>query len=378
MRRHTKGLLTFVLAFSVLSLTGCTGRAQQEYDEYEQTKKNYNIYVITKSTESYWDDVRVGALEAESELGVTVHYDCPQWENEEGIQKQKDIINNAISSGADAIVLASIDSDALNDTLRLAAQNGVQILTIDSDVSYAGRKAFVGTQNVTAGAIAARKAVELIDGSGEVAIVAHMQGTPTQVQRTEGFIDVLTSTKEESSEVEVVTEPATDADGNIIEGEFVEVPQEAHSSENATPVYPNIKVLDIAWGEGDVEKSKELAKDLISNHPDLKLIYATNQSGNVGVCQAIEELGVQDRIQVIGFDSYDGAMDKLNSGVLDGVIVQNPYNMGYLGVRYAVKCIEEKVVSPLVDTGVTLVTKSNMNDEDVQWLLSSKKLEEGE
>ncbi|HAJ98156.1 MAG TPA: ABC transporter substrate-binding protein, partial [Ruminococcus sp.] len=91
----------------------------------------------------------------------------------------------------------------------------------------------------------------------------------------------------------------------------------------------------------------------------------------VGVCEAVEELGLADTIQVVGFDAYDGAMARLGSGVLDGVIVQNPYNMGYLGVRYAVKCLNQEQITHIVDTGVTLVTKSNMNDEDVQWLLSN-------
>ncbi len=367
MKRHSRSLLAFVLAFSMIPLTGCSERIKERQEAL--AGKGYTIYVITKSSEAYWDSVKNGAMEAGDELGINIEYKAPQWENEAGIETQKTLISDAVSAGANAIVLASIDADALNDALRLATQNGVQILTIDSDVSYSGKKAFVGTQNVTAGAIAARKAAELMEGSGEVAIVAHMQGTPTQIQRTEGFVNELQGSTTTEVETEVVTEPATDESGNVIEGEFVEVTREVESTQ--TSGYPDIKILDIAWGEGDVEKSKEVAKDLISNHPDLKLIYATNQSGNIGVCQAVEELGVQDRIQVIGFDSYDGAMDKLNSGVLDGVIVQNPYNMGYLGVRYAVKAIEDKTITSLVDTGVTLVTKSNMNDDDVQWVLNN-------
>ena len=366
MRRHSRSLLALVLAVSMLPLSGCAAALR---DRANQTENAFNIYVITKSTEAYWDSVKKGAEEAGEELGVTVHYDCPQWENEEGIETQKSIINNAVASGADAIVLASIDSDALNDTLRLATQNGVQILTIDSDVSYTGKASFVGTQNETAGAIAARYAAELIGDEGEVAIVAHMQGAPTQITRTDGFINELDGADDTAQAEEVIeTEPATDEEGNIIEGEFVEVVKEVSSGGDK---HPKVKVVETAWGEGDVEKSKEVAKSLIEKYPDLKLIYATNQSGNVGVCQAVEELGLADSIQVVGFDNYDGAMARLSSGVLDAVIVQNPYNMGYLGVRYAVKCCRQQSVTKVVDTGVTLVTKNNMNDDDVQWLLSN-------
>jgi len=373
MRQHTKSLLALTLAFSMLPLTGCAARMRERREA--QNQNNYDIYVITKSTESYWDSVKKGAEEAGEELGVTIHYDCPQWEKEEGIQKQKDLINNAIANGADAIVLASIDSDELNDTLRLATQNGVQVLTIDSDVSYPGKASFVGTQNETAGAIAARYAAQLLgDEGGQVAIVAHMLGTPTQVTRTNGFKNVLDASDEDVVIEEIVeTQPVTDEEGQPVLDEEGNPKYEdvITTSSSGGDAYPNIDVVEIAAGEGDVEKSKEVALDLIGRYPDLKLIYATNQPGNVGVCQAIEESGNADKIQVVGFDSYDGAMSKLTSGVLDGVMVQNPYNMGYLGVRYAVKCCQDQSVSPIVDTGVTLVTKSNMNDEDVQWLLSN-------
>lgn len=368
MRRHNRSLLALTLALSMLPLSGC---AQSMREQREAKASKYDIYVITKSTEAYWDAVKTGAEEAGADMNVTIHYDCPQWENEQGIETQKSIINNAITNGADAIVLASIDSDALNDTLRLATQNGIPVLTIDSDVSYTGREAFVGTQNETAGAIAARYAAELLgDEGGQVAIVAHMQGVPTQVTRTDGFINTLDGESTSAPAEEIVeTEPATDEAGNVIDGEFVEVVKEVPAQTG--DAYPNINVVEVAWGEGDVEKSKEEAKRLIEQYPDLKLIYATNQSGNVGVCEAVEELGLADTIQVVGFDAYDGAMARLGSGVLDGVIVQNPYNMGYLGVRYAVKCLNQEQITHIVDTGVTLVTKSNMNDEDVQWLLSN-------
>ena len=253
----------------------------------------------------------------------------------------------------------------------LPHKNGIPVLTIDSDVSYTGRETFVGTQNEAAGAIAARYAAELLgDEGGQVAIVAHMQGVPTQVTRTDGFINTLDGESTSAPAEEIVeTEPATDEAGNVIDGEFEEIVKKVPAQTG--DAYPNINVVEVAWGEGDVEKSKEEAKRLIEQYPDLKLIYATNQSGNVGVCQAVEELGLADTIQVVGFDSYDGAMAKLGSGVLDGVIVQNPYNMGYLGVRYAVKCLRQEQITHVVDTGAVLVTKSNMNDEDIQWLLSN-------
>ena len=109
--------------------------------------------------------------------------------------------------------------------------------------------------------------------------------------------------------------------------------------------------------------------DYIKENPDLKLIYTTNLPGTMGACQAIEELGKANDVTLVGFDAFEGAGAYIESGVLDAVVTQNPYNMGYLGVRYARKLLRGEAVAKQVDTGATLVTADNLHDEDIQFLL---------
>ena len=303
-------------------LPGCS--AQQQADRPD-------IYVICKSRDSYWDTTRWGAVDAGEEMGLNVIYEAPETEADLDVQIQ--MVQDAVAAGADAIVLAPLDTDALNGVLRDANLQGIPVLTIDSDVSYAGRAVCVSTQNQAAGAIAGREAAALLGGKGEVGIICHKADAQTAQERLGGF--------------------AVELDGKTTEADG----------------YPELNVVDIKYCEGDIERSKEGTKQLIEEHPDLKLIYATNQPGTVGACQAIEELGLADQITLLGFDYFTGADVYITHGVLDGVMTQNPYNMGYLGVRYAKKLLEGKSTPAIVDTGATYVEASNLNDADIQWLL---------
>ena len=303
-------------------LPGCSGGRNAEKPD---------IYVICKSQDSYWDTTRWGALDAGEEMGLNVIYEAP--ETEDDLDVQIKMVQDAVAAGADAIVIAPLDTDALNAVLRDANLQGIPVLTIDSDVSYTGRAVCVSTQNLAAGAIAGREAAALLGGKGEIGIICHKADAQTAKERMGGFV--------------------TEIDGNAREVDG----------------YPEMNVVDTKYCEGDIDRSKEGTKQLIEEHPDLRLVYATNQPGTVGACQAIEELDLADQITLVGFDYFNGADIYLTHGVLDGVMTQNPYNMGYLGVRYAKKLIDGKIVPSIVDTGATYVEAANLNDADIQWLL---------
>jgi ribose transport system substrate-binding protein len=287
----------------------------------------------------------------------------------------------------------------LNDVLDRATQANVPVLTIDSDVSYEGRKSCISTQNYSAGAIAARYAAKLIDETGEVAVISHSETAQTALERAGGFEDEMAGTSKQSGIPGMVIPDAQVPVGGLPGNQPAATPEstpqgtpEANPPAPGTPEnqpaptteapaankdvpndqlgYPNIKIVETKVGGGDVEQSRMAAVQLIKEHPDLKVIYATNQPGTIGACQAIDELGVGNKVQLVGFDYFEGADNYLSSGVLDAVIAQNPYNMGYLGVRYAKKLVTGEAVASSVDTGATLITPDNMNDEDIRFLVN--------
>jgi ribose transport system substrate-binding protein len=386
MKRHLNRVLAGLCAVSLLTLTGCSRSSSQEM--YATVPEGTVIHVITKSQDSYWDTVKNAAMEAGEEEGITVIYEAPETEDMLDVQIQ--MVEEAIDSGTKGIVIAALDMDALNESLARATEAGIPVITIDSDVSYEGRLSCISTQNYAAGAIAARYAAQLIGETGDVAIISHNATAQTAVERVSGFTDELAGTqksvrvsmKNQPGDAAASEAPAEDTapevvpDGAPQDGEFPRgVPDDAKQkmsdSEDiaASLGYPNIHVIDTKVANADVQLSRESTIQLIRENPNIKLIYATNQPGTVGACQAIEELGVSGKVQLVGFDYFEGADEYLINGVLDGVIAQNPYNMGYFGVRYVYKTLTNQEIQPTVDTGATLITVDNMNDPDIQFLI---------
>lgn len=122
-----------------------------------------------------------------------------------------------------------------------------------------------------------------------------------------------------------------------------------------------------------LEASYEEAKKLLTENNDIRVLFTTNTNTTLGACQAIEELDLADTITVVGFNSDEQELKYIKTGVLDGTIIQNPYNMGYIGVRYGIQAANGENVTGSLDTGVTWISAKNINDDDIQLLLYPEK-----
>ena len=302
-------------------LTACSSSG----NEKEQNQRY--IAVICKGTQhEFWKTVEKGAKDAGEELKAKVTFEAPK--DESKIDVQIDMVKQAIQNRADAIVLAPLDTEKLNDVIDEAVDKGIPVLTFDSDVTTNKRIATIGTSNESAGSIAARNAVRLMNGKGKVAIISFVKGAQTAVARNEGFM-------------------------REIEKNYKE----------------DVEIVGVEYCGGDSELAKKQALEFIKQHPDLKCIYAANEGCALGAAAAVQETGRQEEISVIGFDSSEDEIRYLKEGAIDGMMVQNPYNMGYLGVRNINKVLDGEHIEEKIDTGATYVDRNNLNDEDTQWLL---------
>lgn len=338
--RVTACLLACAMVFPV---TGCTNKKEKV--------SNGTIAVITKSQQSqYWEGLKLGALDAGEELGYTVKYNAPP--NEDHIEDQVKYVNDAVSEGAKAIIIAPIDSKnkELLDAIKNADMKGIVIISADTDLKYEGQKAYIGTKNLAASAIAGREYLSLLDDNDtetiEVGIVGHAKNSQLTDERINGFESTLT---------------------NFTSG---------NSEAGATGRKYHIEIVARKYCEVNRDLAKQQAASIIDGHEEkLKLIYGTNEESTLGICSAIEELGLAGKIKAIGFDTSDEELNYIRNGILYGTIVQNPYNMGYLGVRYAGKSIDGEYIPEVIDTGVTFVTAENIDDEDVQLIINPAKFE---
>lgn len=325
-------LLACTLAASVALLgTSCGAAKQQE-----------TIFVIGQSQGiQFWDLVQKGAEDAGYELGYKIVYENAV--NTQDTDTQKLLIQRAVNEKAKAVVFAPNDPNALNEDLAAAQNAGLKLVSIDAPTSMQGIS-YIGTDNKSAGAIAGRNAnSSILYGNGEVAIIKHSDTSSTAKERVDGFKESFTG----------------DSRWNEATRKGVHFVME----ENC---------------QGNLETAKELALQAIEKYPDLKLIYTTNEKSTIGACQAVAQLELQGKVRVIGYNSNDSEVSYLMDQTLTGTIIQSPYNMGYLGVKYAtdlLKTVEvngvktEKTIPASVDTGATYITINNYSDDISQLLI---------
>ncbi len=314
----------FIIGFLLVVFLTVFALAEGSGEKTEGVK----IEVISMGFQhEYWQTVKLGVDKAAKELGINVPFFGPTVETE--VDVQINLFENSLAKNVDAILLAPCDSEALSSLAEKAVDKGVVVATFDVDISAPEyRISFVATDNYAAGKLAGDQMGKLLGGKGKVGIVGHIAATFDTRERIGGFIDIIKQK------------------------------------------YPEITLLDVVYGDGDHKKSMDKAADMITSNPDLSAIYATNEGGAIGVALAVEEADKVGEVKVVGFDSSDQEIDYLMKGVINGFVVQNPFQMGYLGV----KMLYDKVVNNIepverIDTGVVWVDMQNYNNPEIQKIL---------
>ena len=291
----------------------------------EQKTADYNIAVIAKSTGSdFWQNVKRGVNTAAIEYNTNVTFIGP--ENEEDWSAQNTMIVSAVARGADAIVLSAIDYELTRDAVDAAAAAGVRIITIDSGVDSGNVSAFIGTDNTEAGRLAGKAALELCgDTPAVLGLVNYSESTENVREREEGL--------------------------------------RAFAAENG------MTVAAVANVESNTESATAGAKKLLSEHPEINVIIGFNEWMTLGVGYAVQDMGLSEEVAAVGFDSNVVSVGMLETGEMDALIVQNPFAIGYLGVKSAVELLGGKDIAAVDNTSIIVVTKENMFEPEVQRIL---------
>lgn len=336
--------LLLVLALLLTALAGCgqSGNDSQGTtpgdegtpNEEGASKEPYQISVIVKATDSdYWQTLLAGAKAAEKDFNgkVVVTPDGPPSETD--IDKQVSIIENVISKQPDAIVIASSSSDATVPAIENAMSQGISVITIDNKLNTDNYTSFLATDHKIAAAAAAEataadwKKMGIDPAGKKVIVISSVAGTAVNTARTEGFIEKITE------------------------------------------LVPDVVVLETQYADNDISKALSIAENTIAANPDLIGIFADNNHMGVGVAKALEETGKNKDIVCYAFDTNEDEINALKNEILKGLVVQNPFGMGYDGVKYAVDAIEGKQVQKNIIIDATIVTKENMEQADIHKLL---------
>ena len=293
-----------------------------------------NIAVIPKgTTHVFWKTVEAGALKAGEELNVGIKWVGPTKEDDRAQQIQ--VVETQVLNRMDGIVLAPLDADALRRPVEEAVNKTVPVLIFDSALNDADDLivSFVATDNFQGGHIAGHQLGELLRGTGKVILLRYMEGSASTHNREEGFLDAI----KEFSGIEVIS-------------------AEQYGGATTAEAQQASEILLLRFRDGD-----SLAADGI---------FCPNESTTYGMLQALRRNRLAGKVKFVGFDSSDPLVEGLQAGEIQGLVLQNPFRMGYLGVKTMVAHLNGEPVEKRIDTGVDFLTRDNINTPEMQAILN--------
>ncbi|MDE0104052.1 MAG: substrate-binding domain-containing protein [Bryobacterales bacterium] len=281
------------------------------------------VGVVPKGTNHiFWQSVHAGAVKAGSEFGLEVLWNAPQMEIDSS--RQISIVENLITRQVDGIVLAPVDADALVNVVERAADSGIPVVIFDSAINTDRIVSFVVTDNYKGGVMAAERMGQILGGTGKVGVIGFMPGSASTMKREAGFVETIA---------------------------------ERH---------PGIEVVGVTFNMADRAKALSEAENMMTAHPDLAGFFADNESSLDGTVQAVKQRGLAGKVQIVGFDASQTLVEDMRAGVIDSIVVQDPFKMGYESTRQMSLHLAGQPTTPHIDSGAYLLEPGNADTPEMQ------------
>lgn len=306
----------------------------------ETTDEPVEIACIIKATSSdFWQYVLVGAENYGIEQGDAVNVTTYGPATEAEIAEQVTILEGVINSNPDIIVIASTSSDATVDAINDAREKGIVVITVDNKVNTE-TDSFLATDNKVGGGTAAEQLVKSmmekqgVDSAdaltGKIGIVTAMSGVQVLTDRNEGF---------------------------------------ATKMAELAPQLEFIETIDI---NNDMARGVTDFAAMVKANPDLAGVFGDNNTGGNAVANVLEDNNLTN-IAAVAYDSDEAEVQAVKDGWLQGIVVQDPYRMGYDGCAFGMDMLLNGTDLPdYVDTGAVLITAENIDDPDSLGLLDPR------
>ena len=305
------------LAMILSLMAGCSSG---EKPAAANSGETYKIALITMdSIDQHWITLKEGAEKAAAELGVELTFMAPNTKDD---ALQIEQVNNAVSAGNKAIIVAANGPDAISSALKEAEAAGVKIVYVDSPANVEAEATF-STDNTAAGKTAGETMLKALTDkgitSGKIGIVNVNAATASCVARENGFRSAFDGT--------------------------------------------GFELLETQYGEGDAAKSQSIAENYITQ--GVVGIFGCNEGSTNGAGNAVKAAGAD--VVCVGFDKSDAILGLIDDGYILATMAQNPDVMGYEGVKAAVAALKgEKLGGAVTDTGVSVLKSSAAPTGDVK------------
>ena len=274
----------------------------------------------------FWQSVHAGVMAAGRKYDVEILWNGPPRETEYARQIQ--IVESMINQRVSGIAISPSDQTALVGVVERASAAGIPVTVFDSGIDTDNYVSFVATDNYTAGKTAAEILSDLLSGKGNIAVVKHIPGSDSTMKRERGFEDALKDK------------------------------------------FTGVKIVNQQFCMTDRARAMAVTEDMMTAHPELDGIFCSSEAASVGAARAVRTRNMVGKIKLVGFDSGPTLEKNLRDGVIDALIVQDPFNMGFLGVETIIQKLAGKVPPKHIDSPTHVIRAKDLNDPEVRRLLN--------
>lgn len=309
-----RAALLIALTLSAVMWLGCNRSDQKR------------IGVVPKAVAHvFWQSVHAGAEAAAREEGVEIDWKGPPTETD--FSRQIEIVDSMINARLDGIVLAPTEATSLATVVERAAREGIPLTVFDSAVNTDQYVSFVSTNNFSAGVLAAKEMGRILEGTGKIAMVKMVPGSSSTMERERGFEETLA--KE----------------------------------------FPGIQIVAEQYCMSDRAKALQVTENMLTAHPDLDGLFASAEPATVGAGQALKSRERVGELRFVGFDSSESIEADLRAGVVDALVVQDPFRIGYDAVKTITASWKGETPEKRIDSPATVVTMDNVDTPEIDKLL---------
>src|SRR2546428_11147523 len=314
------------IAAAILLVVACA-----RHEQTSQTK-SFTVAVIPQgSTHDFWKSIHAGAMKAagdEAAQGVKGKVVLKGPMREDDREQQVQVVEGFLTQHVSGIGLAPFDKNALVRPVEEAARAGIPTVVIDSALESKDPISFVASNNHHGGELAAEEMSRLLGGKGKVLLLRYQEGVFSTEQREKGFVDAIAK-------------------------------------------HPAIQLISSNQYAGATRDTAKTAMENLLNRygHEIDGVFTPNESSTAGALLALEDAGKAGKVRFVGFDTSDMFVKAMREGKLQGIVVQNPFRMGELGVQTLVDHLLGRPVPKKIDTGVQLITPENLDSPESRQLL---------
>lgn len=312
--------------YGAVSTGGCAPKAASALGHVRLS------FIVKTPNSDYWQDCLAGGKAAARQFGIeALQFTGPS--SEADIAGQISIVEDAIAKRPDVIVLAPTAAQALVPTIEKAYAAGIKVILIDSAANTTAFQTFLATNNYAAGVLAAKTLAGAIQqkhgtASGQIAYSTFLSGVGSLTLRDRGFRDGV----------------------RAYPGLSIVAHRDAGGSQSTIPI--------------------SIVADVLTRFPALVGYFADSLITLQGAVTAFRENNIEkSKVSLVGFDSSPLLIEALRKGSVDGLVLQDPYQMGYGGIAYGILAAAGLITPKTIDTGSYVATPTNLDTPEMRGLL---------